>query len=471
LKTSFDSTPGDRYPSRREALSAALAAASLALLGPQRAAAAQTHWIPGERLGAGPYLDAAREIARWLATVAIETPAGQTWPWAPATGTESQTSLYTGSPGVVLFHLELFAATGETRWRDQATAGADDLAATLPASAAAVNSAGLYSGLAGIAFTLAETARIAGTERHRAAAGRAIQLLHDSARDVGAGVAWNDVTDIVSGSAGTTLFLLWAAGNLDHPPSIELARRAGIHLLELALPTSAGSEWLMRPDFTRRMPNFSHGTAGVAYALARLHAATGEKAFLDGAMAGARHLLAIGDRTSDGFRIYHHDGDGEDLFYLSWCHGPAGTARLFHQLARETGDASWDAWVRRCATATQTSGIPEQRTPGFWNNISQCCGNAGVSDFFLDLHRIHGRDEDAAFARRSTADLLARATRGPDGMHWVQAEHRVQPDLLLAQTGLMQGAAGAGLLLLHHEAAERGARPAIVLPDSPFGPG
>lgn len=469
MNTSLDSTPGDRHPSRREALSAALAAASLALIGTRPAAGTQWRGLLGSRPGAGPYLEAAREIAEWLASVAIETPAGRTWPWAPANGTEAQNSLYTGSPGVVLFHLELFAATGESRWRDEAAAGADALAATLPAAAAAVNSAGLYTGLAGIAFTLAETARITGTDRHRAAAGRAIQLIHDNARDAGEGVEWNDVSDIVSGSAGTTLFLLWAAGKLDHPPSIQLARRAGHRLLELALPTSAGSEWLMRLDDTRRMPNFSHGTAGVAYTLARLHAATGEKAFLDGAMAGARHLLAIGDRSRDGFRIYHHDGDGENLFYLSWCHGPAGTARLFHQLARETGDASWDGWVRRCATATETSGVPEQRTPGFWNNISQCCGNAGVSEFFLDLHRTHGRDEDAAFARRSTADLLARATHGPGGMHWVQAEHRVQPDLLLAQTGLMQGAAGAGLLLLHHDAADRGAGPVIVLPDSPFG--
>lgn len=472
------SIPGAGY-SRREALRAALAAAAWALLDPSRA---EGGW-PGSPadLAAGgparirhldktrsPYLDAAREVATWLGSVARETPAGLTWPWAPEQGDEVQTNLYTGTPGVVLFHLALFAATGEERWGEVAMAGADELAATLPASAAHVESAGLYTGLAGTAFTLAETARVSGAERYRAAASRALELVHGAARPAGSGVEWSDVTDIVSGGAGVTLFLLWAASELEHPASIELARRSGLRLLEVAQPAEQGLEWLMRPDDPRRMPNFSHGTAGVAYALARLHGATGDRSFLDAAIGGANHLLAIGRRDGDGFMVYHHDGDGEDLFYLSWCHGPPGTARLFHQLARETGDPGWRTWERRCANATIASGIPMRRTPGFWNNISQCCGNAGVSGFFLDLHRAHGRAEDAEFAGRCTAEMLTRGTRDPSGLRWVQAEHRVQPDLLLAQTGLMQGASGIGLLLLQHDAAERGAGPPMVLPDSPW---
>jgi hypothetical protein len=51
---------------------------------------------------------------------------------------------------------------------------------------------------------------------------------------------------------------------------------------------------------------------------------------------------------------------------------------------------------------------------------------------------------------------------------WIQAEHRVRPDLLVAQTGYMQGAAGIGMLLLHLEAFEKGRGAEIILPDSPF---
>jgi lantibiotic modifying enzyme len=447
------------YPTRRELIAAAFGAAAAALMKPARS------W--GSEL-TSPHLDAALETAAWLRSVAIDETAGRVWPMVPETSRDVVTNLYSGTPGVVLFHLELYAATRADVWRAEAVRGADALTASLPQSASADGAAGLYTGIAGIAFTLAETARICGTERHRAAALRAVQLLHEAARPMGQGVAWSNVNDIISGTAGTTLFLLWAARHLEHAPSRDLAVRAGHRLLENGDRVEHGIDWAMTPEFARRMPNFSHGTAGVAYTLARLHAETGERAFLDGALGGAEHIISIA-RTEDGaFKLRHHDGDGENLFYLSWCHGPAGTARLFHQLGHVTGDTAWPGWVRRCALGIQASGVPETRTEGFWNNVSQCCGNAGVSTFFLDLHRTGGKSADATFARRTTADLLSRATRTEGRLRWVQAEHRVRPVEVLAQTGYMQGASGLGSLLLHHHASEQGRPPAIVLPDSPF---
>jgi hypothetical protein len=40
--------------------------------------------------------------------------------------------------------------------------------------------------------------------------------------------------------------------------------------------------------------------------------------------------------------------------------------------------------------------------------------------------------------------------------------------VVLAQTGLMQGAAGVGLSMLRLDGALRSRRPVIALPDSPF---
>ena len=55
------------------------------------------------------------------------------------------------------------------------------------------------------------------------------------------------------------------------------------------------------------------------------------------------------------------------------------------------------------------------------------------------------------------------------GRKWTQAEHRVQPELLIAQTGHMQGAAGVGKYFLHVDAMEeRGEGPRVVLPDDPW---
>jgi lantibiotic modifying enzyme len=183
---------------------------------------------------------------------------------------------------------------------------------------------------------------------------------------------------------------------------------------------------------------------------------------------GARYLQGVATPTDgDGRRIFHNDPDGRELFYLSWCHGPAGTARLFHQLGTVTGDKAWSAYVPKLAQGIVASGVPQQ-SPGFWNNISQCCGNCGVSDFFVSLHGLTGDAAYLAFARRCADDTLARATADGDGLKWVQAENRVSPNVVLAQTGLMQGAAGVGLAMLRLDGALRGRKPAIVLPEAPY---
>ena len=126
------------------------------------------------------------------------------------------------------------------------------------------------------------------------------------------------------------------------------------------------------------------------------------------------------------------------------------------------------SWVQKSATAVLTSGIPEQRTPGFWNNVSQCCGSAGVGQFMLDLHTVTRDPKYLAFAQKMTADLLARATRDDTGTRWVQAEHRVRPEQLVAQTGYMQGAAGIGSWLLRLDGQQRKRAAFIRFPDTPW---
>ena len=147
--------------------------------------------------------------------------------------------------------------------------------------------------------------------------------------------------------------------------------------------------------------------------------------------------------------------------------GPAGTARLYRALGGVTRDPKWGARVRQLALAIQHMKVPE-RSPGFWNNISRCCGNCGVSDFFLAMHRQSGDTRHLTCAEDIGHDTLARATAEGDGMKWIQAEHRVRPELRVAQTGLMQGAAGVGLAMLHLDGARVGRNRLVVLPDDPF---
>ncbi len=402
-----------------------------------------------------------REAARWIRSSTITTDKGPAWPAVPEDPKSVSSSLYNGASGIVLFFLEAHQATNDESFLNDARAGADYLLRSIEDE----KESGLYEGLAGMGFALHETYKATGHEQYLTGVRRCVALLHERAKKVGKGVEWNDTTDIISGSAGIGLFLLYAARELNDPSARDLAVAAGAHLIELGRSASGGLKWAMTPDLPRLMPNFSHGTAGVAYFLASLYLETKDQAFLDAALSGASYLKSIAKTEGDACLVFHHEPDGEDLFYLGWCHGPAGTARLFYRLYQATGDQEWLDWVKRSARAVMQSGIPEQRTPGFWNNVSQCCGSAGVAEFFLDLYQDR---QYPAFCQRLTDDLLARATRDEKGMRWVQAEHRIQPDLLVAQTGYMQGAAGIGVMLLHLDAYERGQPRRIRLPDCPF---
>lgn len=51
-----------------------------------------------------------------------------------------------------------------------------------------------------------------------------------------------------------------------------------------------------------------------------------------------------------------------------------------------------------------------------------------------------------------------------DGLKWIQAEHRTRPDLLQAQVGWAQGAAGIGLWILQLDSALRGRAASFELP-------
>src|ERR1035437_7661720 len=360
-----------------------------------------------------PYLDAALRAEHWLRSVAIDTARGRTWPAVPGDAERNllEPELYSGAPGVVLFYLELHAFTGEPRFLDEAVRGALEIAAAVPAVGGAAGEAGLYAGLAGQLFTLQAAHRASGREEFLVAAKRGAKVLASAATATSdGGVAWNDVTDIISGSAGTGLALL-TQRDLLGDQAVDLARKAGDHLIALAKPVADGQrKWMMDPTFPREMPNFSHGTSGVAYFLATLSAHGGERKHLDAALDGARYLRAIAAPSGDGFVIRHHDGDGSQLFYLSWCHGAPGTSRLWERLAALDAGGGWRETAEGGGRGLKATGVPEKRTAGFWNNISQCCGNAGVAEYFLERFSRGGRAADLAYAHRQGEGQLHRGT-------------------------------------------------------------
>ena len=80
-------------------------------------------------------------------------------------------------------------------------------------------------------------------------------------------VRWNEVTDIIGGSAGIGFYLLDRYENDKSDKSLSLAMAAGDGLLDVAIATETDQgkrlHWKMSDSFPREMPNYSHGTAGI----------------------------------------------------------------------------------------------------------------------------------------------------------------------------------------------------------------
>jgi lantibiotic modifying enzyme len=452
------------HPNRRDVVRHGLAASAL-VFAPSRLFSAIERLHEPQTPGR-PWLAAALKAERWLTASAIHGPNGISWPADPTKPKSVSPDLYNGMAGAVLFYLELHNATKDANALKMARGGADFLMSSLP-DEPGNTPMGLYTGVAGTAVVLSFVHSVTGDAAYQNGRDRALSLVSRAARRNGLGVEWNDSTDIVSGSAGIGLALL-SLSKQNAINARQLALLAGDRLIERSQVVGDGRTWLISPQTPRNYPNFSHGTAGVSYFLAHVSAIPGSKGHLEAALAGERYLQSIATETPNGGRMIYHSMPGNDqLYYLSWCHGPAGTARLYRALGSVTRDPQWDARVRQLALGIQHMKVPE-RSPGFWNNISRCCGNCGVSDFFLSLYRNSKDAQHLVYAEEVGHDTLARATADGDGLKWIQAEHRVRPELLVAQTGLMQGAAGVGLAMLHLDGAREGRERLVVLPDDPF---
>jgi hypothetical protein len=409
----------------------------------------------------------------WIEATAVAGGDGVWWSGKPSSA-EPDPSLYHGTAGIVLALLEADAHFGDRRWGELALLGTRWLAATVDTWDTASYPA-LYFGTAGTAFTLHEAAgRLDGdggdrdaAETARAAAMRGLA----GVRGAFDGERWGDAYELMFGNAGIGL----AARRLG---DAELAEAAVTPYLRTAEATAFGQTWEQRRGQPARWHHISHGTLGIAYALAVIGTTVGRRDLVDAALAGVADVVARNEAGPAGFLVPHSDPQqvafGLERYSYGWCHGPAGDAQVFRLLAQLAdagagyGDGDgWRALVDRCWQTVTTSGLPERLRPGFWDNSGRCCGTGGVLALACDREVENG--DGLAFADLLVADLGRRASVDAVGARWSNVEHRVSPPELEPRPGWAMGNAGLVRELLRHARITAGRDPsyAVQWPDHP----
>ena len=438
---------------------------------------ARTPAAAGEPSADERLLSAARETARWVARQArpADGDGPATFPeYAEAPDEIATSPLYAGSAGVLVFLENAGHVLDDPALRALADRTAAGLLTAPRAPRDRPGSAGLYTGDAGVAAALLVRWTL---RRDREALDGARRLGDDVVARLPRGDEdglWDDGYDVIAGAAGTVLALL-ALDDADEPVAAmrrfaDAAVRAGRALARRGVPDASDASatelrlwWPSARTSARHYPGFSHGTAGVVYALARVAIATRDATCRDAALAGGRWLLAHARRTETTLAWSHYLPGHEEVFLEGWCHGPAGTGRALLALHALTGDATWLDAARRAA-AWAMAERPAVAGTAFYSP-SLCCGIAGLLDFFVDLARRTDDPTHRAYALGLADRLLALSKSDAVGRRWTNYDHPDEKGVVYHGVSLMLGASGEGLALLRAATLARAEDPVASLPD------
>jgi class II lanthipeptide synthase len=374
-------------------------------------------------------VEEAGEIATALRQQAIRSAGEATWlrlDYDPQVGYHQLAplgyALYSGSCGVALFLAALSKVKGERAWGELALAALQPVRQAIQGSHTwrPIRNSGLSmggaDGLGSVIYSLTRIGQLLGDATLLQDARRAVTFLTPER------IAEDKALDVILGAAGAILGLLAVNLACGDPASLERAIACGKRLLQARVASDTGHRaW---PTLEGKLlTGFSHGAAGIAYALLRLYAVTGEVDFRAAAEEAFAYEHVVGLPQAG-----------------SWCHGAAGVglARLGGLGALDTKEIRADIEVALETTLRQ----------GVQRIDHLCCGTGGQAEFLLAASTRLARPELAETARRWASQVVRQARQSGNyavGLSAAQSQGiptRFRP-------GFFQGLSGIGYWLLH----------------------
>ena len=397
----------------------------------------------------GRFLAAACRIGDRLAQLAFEQGELVTWFHLDVTNQgwrlePMPIGLYNGLSGVALFFAHLGKLTGGERYERLARLALATIRRRIADDPGTLVRPGAYSGWGGVVYTLT----------HLGLLWAEPELLGEAEALVGllvSGIEKDDAYDLIAGAAGGAAALLALHRHRPSVSTLEAATLCGEHLLVRALIDEKGTAWPAPPDASDLpLTGFGHGTAGIAWALARLARTSGDERFRKTAEEALKYERSwfSPERGSWPDLRQSRETDAGHAFPHAWCHGAPGIG-----LGR-VGSLSYledPGMLDEIRTAVRST-----LAEGFGFNDSLCHGDLGNLELIREAGRALGDGALTAKADRLAAGILARIEQhGP----------RCGASTTTEIPGLLAGLAGIGYGLLR--AADPDRVPSVLLLETP----
>ncbi len=397
-------------------------------------------------------LAAATAIGERLERLAFHGAEGATWIGASVVD-ERRVSvqplgpdLYDGLPGVALFLAHLGVVTGESRFTELARRALATMRVELDRGGLSV--IGALAGWGGVVYALAQLGSLwnePGLFDEAAAYADRINSLIGTDRSF----------DIVEGAAGCIVSLLALDACARSAPIRAIAQRCGEHLLANMAPEASGVGWASGNGGVP-LTGFSHGAAGIALALLRLHAVTRDERFREAALAAIAYERSVfsGDAGNWPDLRARSSREGEapagQAFQALWCHGAPGIGLARLASAEFLDDGALDTEIDAAIRTTYRD--------GFRGGHSLCHGSLGN----LELLHVAARRAASPLLKMFVLDFATTVLNEAERDGW-----RCGNPAGVESPGLMTGLAGIGYQLLR--LAEPAHVPSLLSFEAPIG--